>query len=430
MQGLISSSLSLVDNLMIGSLGEAELAAAGIATQLYFVHWMCMFGFTSGSSTFMAQFWGSRDLDNIKRTIGFATAVCFAVSVLFFVAAVFCPRTVMRMFTDNRQLIDLGTGYIRTAAPTFLTISIAVPFSTALRATQQTKLPLYIGIGVFTTNTLLNYVFIFGNFGAPKLGVTGAALATLMARCLEVGLVCYFVFAKKNIISGHFREYFRWNRELVVRILRNAIPTTLNETLWGLGTALFAAAYARIGVTAYAAVQAGNVINNLFTMAGFSIGDATLILVGEKLGQGKLDYAYALAGKLLKTDIAFGVISGGLLILCSRSILSLYSLSEEGMKYAFYILVIYGLFMWMTAFNGTMITGVLRCGGDAFFGMASEMGTMYLYAVPAAFFAALVLNVPIHVAVLMVKCEDIIKMLILGRRYFSKKWAKNVIHGI
>lgn len=415
---------------MVGSLGEAELAAAGIATQIYFVHWMCMFGFTSGSSTFMAQFWGNRDIENIKKTIGFAISVCFCISMLFFIAAVFCPRQVMRLFTSDAQLIELGAGYIRTAAPTFLTISFAVPFSTALRATQQTQLPLYISIGVFTTNTALNYVFIFGNFGAPKLGVTGAALATLIARCLEIVLICFVVFAKRNVVAGRLHEYLHWNRALVQRILQNAIPTTLNETLWGLGTALFAAAYARIGVTAYAAVQAGNVINNLFTMAGFSIGDATLILVGEKLGQGKLDYAYALAGKFLKTAVGFGVISGALLILCSKPILGLYSLSDEGMKFAAYILIIYGLFMWMACFNGTMITGVLRCGGDAFFGMASEIGTIYFYAVPMAFLAALVLKVPIYIAVLMVKTEDILKFVILLKRYFSKKWVKNVIHDI
>lgn len=429
-QSLIASSLSLIDNLMVGSLGETELAAVGVAIQIYFIHWMVMFGFTSGASTYMAQFWGVRDLKNIKKTTGFAICVCFFISALFFLFAMFSPHFIMRMFTDIPELIDLGTGYVRMAAVTFLTISITVPFTAALRTTQQTQIPLYISIFVFSSNTFLNYVFIFGNFGAPELGVVGAALATLISRCLELLLVLFVVFVRKNIVAGHFSEYFGWTNVLIGRILKNTIPTTINEAIWGIGTAMYVAAYARVGVTEYAAVQASNTINSIFIMAAFSIGDAALILVGEKLGEGRLDFAYELGKKLLRVGAGLGIIFGVMLIICAKPILILFDLSPEGQKYAFYIIIVYGMFMWMAVYNAISVAGILRSGGDAVFALILEMGSIWLYAVPMAFITTLVLHLPIYLAVLLVKTEDIIKFVILSKRFWSKKWAKNVIHDI
>lgn len=429
-QSLIASSLSLVDNLMVGSLGETELAAVGIATQMYFIHWMIMFGFTSGASTYMAQFWGARDLKNIKKTTGFAICVCLCISSIFFMTALFCPNWIMKIFTNIPALMNQGAGYVRMGAFTFLTISITVPFTAALRTTQQTRIPLYISIFVFSTNTFLNYVFIFGNFGAPKLGVTGAALATLIARCIELLLVLLVVFVGKNVVAGRFSEYFGWTKDLVIRIVRNALPTTVNEAMWSLGIAMCAAAYARVGVTEYAAVQVSNTINNLFTMAAFSLGDAALILVGEKLGEGKLDFAYALGRKLMHVALGVGVVFGLTLIVCSRPIIGLFDLTPDGQRYASYILMVYALLMWMSIHNGTCITGILRSGGDTVCAMLIEMGSIWLYAVPMAFIAALALDLPIYLAVLLVKGEDVIKFGILVRRFRSKKWAKNVIHDI
>lgn len=415
---------------MVGSLGEIELASVGIATQIYFIHWMIMFGFTSGASTFMAQFWGTKDINNIKKTTGFAICACLLLSSMFFLVAMFAPNWVMGVFTDIPKLIELGSGYVRMAALTFLTISITVPFTAALRTTQQTQIPLYISIFVFSTNTILNYIFIFGKFGAPQMGVVGAALATLIARCLELCLILFVVFARKNIVAGRFSDYFGWQKELISRIIKNAIPTTANEALWGVGTAMYVAAYARVGVTEYAAVQASNTINNLFTMAAFSLGDAALILVGEKLGEGRLDFAYALAKKISKISIGIGAVFGIGLILAAKPIISLFDLTPEGKTYAFYILIVYAVFMWLVVHNGVNITGILRAGGDTVFAMLAEMGSIWLYAVPMAFTAALVLHVPIYIAVLLVKMEDLIKFVILIKRFISRKWLNNMVHDI
>ena len=415
---------------MVGSLGEAELSAVGVAIQLYFVNWMVMFGFTAGATTFIAQFYGVGDMKSIRKTVGFAITVCFSIGVLFFIAAMFFPTNVVRIFSNIPEIIALGSKYVRVGSFTFLLIAVTVPMTAALRATQQTKLPLYISIVAFSTNTFLNYVFIFGHFGAPRLGVAGAALATVFARVIEFTLVLIVIFARKNVIAGPIGDFFGWHKDFAKKILNNAVPTALNESLWGLGTAMYTAAYARVGVTEYAAVQAANTINNLFIMAAFAIGDATLILVGQKLGEGKLDYAYALAKRLLKIGTIIGLIGGLLLILCAKPLISCFAFSPEAKRYAFLILVVYGVFMWLSVLNGIQITGTLRSGGDTKFAMIAETGCVWLIGVPAAFIATMFFHLPIYIAVLLVRMEDVSKFFILMKRFVSRKWVRNVIGDI
>ena len=427
LQSLIGSSLNLVDNLMVGSLGEAELNAVGVSVQFYFVHWMLLYGFTSGTATFMAQYFGVKDFHNIRKTVGFALTVTVSVSMLFFLTALIFPHYVLRIFTRFPEIIELGSGYVRACAPAFLFTAVTVPFTSALRATQQTRLPLYISGAAFLTNTFLNYLLIFGSWGAPKLGVAGAALATMIARGLEMSLILYMVFGRKNKLCGPIREFFSYTKSSAVKIVKNAVPTTINETMWGLGTSLYVAAFARIGVTEGAAVQACSTINNLFIMAAFSIGDATLILVGQKLGEGKLDYAYQLAKKMVKIGLVIGLAAGGLLIVFGKPLLSLFEFTDRGAHFALLILIVYGCTMWLNVYNAVNVTGVLRCGGDTRFAMLAEVLAVWCVGVPVAFLTALVLQWPIYFAVLAVKLEDVVKGIAVTKRFFSKKWVKNVI---
>ncbi len=430
LQNLITSSLSLIDNLMVGSLGEAELAAVGLATQIYFIQWMMLFGFCSGCATFVSQFWGTKDVASIRKVIGFALTVCVSFSLLFFVAAIFFPERILSIFTDIPGAIEMGTGYVRMGAPIFLCTSITVPFTTALRATQQTTKPLMISSTAFVTNTFLNYVFIFGKFGAPAMGIVGAALATVLARLLETSLALFVVFGRGNILKGKARDFFGWNRSFARRIVGNALPTTVNETMWGMGTAAYNAAYGRIGITAFAAIQASSTILNMFTMAFFSLGDAMLILVGQKLGQREMDEALALTKRLYRIGVTVGVAGGILLIVLAPVIVGFFDFTPDGKMYAVRILTIYGIFMGLKLFNGLTVTGSLRAGGDTRYAMVSEVSTMWLIGMPLVFTGALLLKLPVYFVVMMVQVEEITKGIILSRRLISKKWMNNVIHDL
>ncbi|MDD4564026.1 MAG: MATE family efflux transporter [Eubacteriales bacterium] len=430
LQSLITSSLNLVDNLMVGSLGEVELAAVGLSTQIYFVYWGVIFGFTSGSSAFTAQFWGKQDPHNIRRVTGFAITVCFGFGMLFFIPSVFFPEYILRIFTDIPAVIELGKDYVRIGAVCFLTLSITVPFTTALRTTQQTSVPLKISIIVFSTNTFLNYVFIFGNFGAPELGVKGAAVATAISRAIELILVIYVIFGRRNVIAGKITEFFDWHRALVTRILSTAVPVMINETMWSMGMAAYNAAYGRMGITEFAAIQASITLDSLFIMAIFSLADALLILVGQQIGMGKTDYAFALAKRLLRIGVIVGVAAGGLLILTSQFIIRIFNFTPEGQYYTLLIICIYGIMMPLKIFNGLNVVGIFRCGGDTKFAMYLEIGSVWLIGVPLVFFGALYLALPVYLVVLIEQMEEIVKGIFCRQRFRSKKWLNDLIRGL
>lgn len=430
LQGLIGSSLNLVDNLMIGHLGELPLNAVGVSVQIFFVYWMFVYGFASGAATFISQFYGVRDFVNIRRTTGFTLCVTFGMGMLFFLAAEIFPEYLLRVFTRFPEVIETGAVYVRIGAPTFLLVPLTQSLTVALRATQQTVQPLIASAIALCMNTFMNYVLIYGAFGAPAMGVAGAALATVISRTVEFVIIFCLIFVRKNRIAGPFREFFGFPRELAARIVRNSLSTTINETMWGLGTALYVAAFARISISAGAAVQACNTINNLFSMAAFSIGDAVLILVGQKLGEGKLEEGWAMSKVLVKLGILVGLVLGALTILFGRPVLGLFDFTEAGEEYAWKIILVYGATLFMEVYNAVQITGCLRCGGDTRFAMITEVGAVWIIGVPLAFITSLVWHWPVYFAVLAVKMEGVVKGVILTRRYLSKKWLRNVIEGI
>lgn len=430
LQSLIGSSLNLVDNLMIGGLGETALNSVGVAVQVFFVYWMLVYGFCGGAATFISQFFGVRDMVNVRRTAGFTVAVCMGFAILFFLGSVIFPEKIIRVFTSYPQVIELGAEYLRTGAPCFLMVAVTQPLTVSLRATQQTTQPLMASVAALCVNTVLNYALIYGKLGLPELGVQGAALATVCSRTIELTLILLFVFARKNPVKGPVRDFASCSRELAGRIVRNAVPTTINETMWGLGTSMYVAAYARISVTAGAAFQACNTINNLFSMAAFSIGDAVLILVGQKLGEGKKDEAYDMTKKLLKLALVVGAVMGVFTFLFGKPILSLFEFTPEGASMAWKVLMVYAATLWLEVYGGTLVTGVLRCGGDTKFAMFTEVGTVWCIGVPVAFTTALLLHWPVYLAVLGVKLEALVKSIILTFRFFSRKWLKNVIGGL
>lgn len=430
LQSLIGSSLNLVDNLMIGHLGELPLNAVGVSVQIFFIYWMFVFGFSSGAATFISQFYGIKDFRNIRRTTGFTLTIAFAMGVLFFLAAELFPQYLLRIFTRFPEVIEAGTVYVRVGAPCFLLVPLIQSFTVALRATQQTIQPLIASVVALCINTGMNYILIYGKLGAPAMGVAGAALATVISRCVELSILLVLIFGRRNAIAGPLKEFFGYNKDLARRIIRNALPTTINETMWGAGTALYVAAFARISISAGAAVQACNTINNMFSMAAFSIGDAILILVGQKLGEGRKAEAFQMSKVLLRLGVIIGLVLGALTILFGRPILSLFDFTEEGAADAWRILIVYAATLFIEVYNGTMITGCLRCGGDTRYAMVTEVSTIWLIGVPIAFLTSLKLGWPVFLAVLAVKTEGLVKGVILTARYRSKKWLNTVIEGV
>ena len=429
-QGVVTATLTLVDNLMVGFLGESELAAVGIASQIFFIHYLLLFGFTGGAATFMAQFFGAGDLRNIRRTAGLAMAIMLATAALFFIPGFFFTEEFLGIYSDDPAIIALAMPYVKIASITFFMAAVSSPFEMAFKSTHQTRVPMIVSIVVFTTNACLNYILIFGKFGAPAMGVAGAAIGTTVARTFELCINIFFATRKSNVFHGPFRDYIDWNREMIIRVIKNSAPTTLNEVLWSVGQSMYVAAFSRLGVTAYAGYQAARSISNIFSFAAYSMGDAALILVGKTIGEGRREDSMILAKKLFRIGTAVGTVIGIIQIAAAWPLVGLFSLTSSGMRFAFMVLVFDGLFLGMNLYNGISVTGVLRSGGDTKFAMISECSCVWFVSVPLAFITALVFHMPVHLCVLVMKAEEIIKLIILRKRFYSGKWINLVIDGL
>jgi len=258
----------------------------------------------------------------------------------------------------------------------------------------------------------------------------GAATATVVSRCLELIIYIIVIFVRKNIIAGPLRQFFAWTRGLVYRVVTNSIPTMANETLWAAGTSLYIAAFGRMGVTEAAAVQAGNSIFNLFSLACFAIGDSLLIMCGEKLGQGKMDEAFNLAKRILRVGILIGLIAGGLLIATSSFIVKAFRFTEQGLFFMSIILIVYGCMLCIKVYTAAIVTGALRSGGDTRVGLLIDIGTVWCIGVPLAFFGALVLQIPVYWVVALVQVEEIVKIFLMRWRFNSRIWVKNLVRDL
>lgn len=417
----------MVDNIMVGFLGETELAAVGVGSQLFMVHYLVLFGILSGSATFMAQFYGTRDMGNIRKVIGFDFTLLAVLGAVLFILVNCFTDSILSVYTEDPAVKALAAQYVRINSLSFLLLAVSSPLEMAFKATQQVRIPMLISNVIFFTNIAVNYVLIFGKLGFPRLGVAGAAIGTISSRIIEVIMNSLFAFRTRNEFCGKVKSYFGWDRELVKRIIKNATPTTINEFFWSFGQTMYVAAFSRISTTAYAAYQAANSIFNIFNFAAFSIGDAALILIGEKLGEGDMEYTWKLSKHLIKASLLAGLVIGTITILLSQPLSGIFKLTDMGKMYTKYILIVFGATMAADLFNGLQIAGILRAGGDTKFAMISESACIWLIAVPLAFTASLVWHLPVHLALLVTRTEMIIRGTILAKRYLSKKWMNTVI---
>lgn len=426
-QGIVVAVLGLVDNIMVGFLGEAELAAVGIAIQIFNIHYMILFGFVGGTATYTSQFYGSGNKEKIRNVIGFSIRVGMIFSIIFFIVGFFFTKEYLALFTPDPHLIDLAAIYVKAGSWVFLVITVSYPLQVGLKATQQTNVPMVMGLIVFMSNVVLNYLLIFGKFGFPRWGVYGASIATLISRVIELVIVVIFCITDWNYFKGPFKDYFGGSWLLKKKVIKNATPTTINEMLWSMAQSAYVAAFARIGTSAYAGYQAATTIRTIFHFAAFSLGEAALIMIGEKLGQGKDDEAFDLGGRLLRSGIIVGIAIGVFMASLSWPLIHLFNLSAAGFKDGALCLVVYGLTMFITLYSGMLVAGVLRAGGDTKFAMITECSTSWFIGVPIAFIAAVFLGWPVYFSLLATRIEDVIKCIIFGRRYKSRKWIKTMI---
>jgi putative MATE family efflux protein len=427
LQNLITSSLNMVDTLMISELGKSSIAAVGLANQLFFFYSLIIFGINSGSSIFISQYWGKKDTENIKRVLGLAVSFSAIAGLLFTIIALFFPETVMRFFIKEPMVVKLGSDYLRVVSLSYIITGISFAYSIASRSIGKANMPMVVAGFSFITNTVFNYLLIFGKFGFPELGVKGAAYGTLIARIVEIVFILYFVYKDIEPLAAKVSELFNWTKDFIKRYLRTIYPVIINEALWALGQVMYSAAYARIGEEATAAVQVSSTIQNVFFVLVRGLANACTVMVGNKIGAGDEEESYDYAIQFLIMSTLAGLILGGALALTPDLTLKLFrNLDSDVYTLSRKLIIIGGMFYFIRTFNSTLIVGVLRGGGDTNFSMYLEMGAVWLIGVPLAFMGVLLFKMPVYIVFILVSFEEIVKAVIGFPRVKSKKWIRNI----
>lgn len=426
-QSLVTASMHIVDNVMVGQLGEAEIAAVTQANRISFLFQLILFGLGGGTSVFVAQYWGKGDMKGIRKVMGLALAVSFSVSLVFAAVVVLMPHKVMGIFLHEQVTIDLASQYLSIVGFCYIFQSISFIVGTVQKSTEQVKLPMAAGITAIVINTVFNYGLILGKLGMPKLGVQGAAIATVTATGVEMLLVVCLGYKFRFATAAKIRELLPGSRAFVKRFFRIALPVICNETLWAMGVLVYSIVYGHMGTTAVAAFSIFNTVDQLTLVLARGLVGACSVMVGKAIGMGEEDMAQLYAKRLYAASVVVAQLTGFLIMALSGLAVSLYNVSPEVARTAQTLICISAGCMWLMASNNIIVVGILRAGGDVKYSLVLDAGTVWVVGVPMAILGGIVLGLPIQYVYAMILLEGLVKMIIGFRRFLSKKWIHNVV---
>ena len=311
----MTSLLGVIDTKMVSGLGDVAVAAVGVSTNFAFLLIMISFGFLSGLSIFVAQYWGSKDIRSIHKIFVISIIIGIVISLVFFIAAFFFPEFIIGLYNNSGDevnsviLNDFGVEYLRVAAFSYFTMTITFVIAMIMRSVERVIYPQIVAIFVVLLNTLLNYILIKGNFGFQAYGVQGAAIATLISSGLgTVLLILYLIKSKEEVFKIKFNTYKDISFQFIKKVSEKALPVAINEMMWGLGVSMYLIAFGFISTDSITSVHISNQIMGLFWVINAGISTACAIMLGNKLGEGKLELAKKWGQKFTKLSIGAGVV--------------------------------------------------------------------------------------------------------------------------
>ncbi len=426
LQNLILSSLNMVDVLMIGKLGEAAIAGVGLGNQYFFVLNLLLFGIVSGTSIYTAQYWGNKDMKGIHRVMGISLISAGLASMVFMAFGIFMPEQILGIFSKDPRVIELGTDYLRIVAMSYPMTAVTFAYVFTLRGTGEVNLPMYASTIAFLTNTVLNYLLIYGKLGFPVWGVAGAAVATVIARVLEMVIVLAVTYYKKLPAASKWRELTDINFEFVKKFFNITIPVILNESMWGLGVTMYAIAYARMGTEAFASTNISGTIERIAWVFLMGVGNSCAVMIGNKIGEDDNEMAYEYAKRFIMMGVSISVLMGLTILLTAHWILMPFNVSDIVRTYSYNNLMVFVIFILVKTCNYIIVIGILRSGGDTKFCMFIDIAGVWFVGVPLAFLGALYFKLPIYYVYALVSLEEVLKIFVAIPRVLSKKWINNL----
>ncbi|EIF6289590.1 MATE family efflux transporter [Clostridium perfringens] len=425
-QNLITFMVSMVDTLMVGDLGEIQLSAVSIANNLFFVLTILMFGLAGGSNIMISQYWGKGNVKTIHKILAIMYRVCLLITGIFIFIALFLPKYFMGIFTTDKAVIDFGASYLRIVCIGYLFYSITNCTIMMLRSVKTVSISIIVYTASLVVNSILNWIFIFGNLGAPELGIRGAAIATVCARITEFSIVLVFMFIYERKIGLKIEHLLKLDKEILKDYVGLCTPVLCNELLWAIGASMISVIVGRMGTEVVAANSINGVAHQFVTVFIFGMSNATAVIIGNTIGEGKKEKAKEYAYSIGIFSVVMGCISGLMILLIKPFVVNFYNVSYSTKLIAMEIMTVTSGIIVFQSLASNFMMGVLRGGGDAKFVLINDLIFMWLVAIPGGFFVAFVLELPVALVFLVIKCDEILKSLTSVYRVISGKWVNDV----
>lgn len=424
---LVAAFINLLDSVMLGGFGKDVIAAVGIANQWYFLFTVLVFGICGGAGVFASQYWGANDLGKVRKVLGINLILVTVASAVFILASVAAPGLIIRIFRKDAAVVDYGVRYLRIACFSYIFSGITAAYDMSLCCSENANVPfLSRFVGLFV-NMVMNWVLIFGKLGFPEMGVEGAAIATIIARAVELAIILSVVYKKKLIQAANIFELVKIPKGMLGGYFKAALPITLNEGAWALGTVVYSWIFSQISTEAMVVITIVQNVERLLLVFFHGGGNAAGILIGKLVGAGETEQAYTVSKKLCFMNMAFSICVSVVFILIRPLVLIPYNITPEIYSEALRILFMTAVIMNVKALTFFFIVGVFRNGGDTRCAAIIDMTSMWLVGVPLAFLAGLFFKLPLVAIYLCMMGEEVVKLLLSLQRFVSRKWIRNLV---
>ena len=423
LQQFMTALVGACDAIMLGKLSQDAMSAVSLATQVTFIFNLFMFAFMAGENMFVAQYYGKGDYTGISQVFSLVTKICGCIAVVFLAGTLFFPEQLMRILTNEETLIVLGSEYLRVIGISYVFSGIAQTFLAIMKNCGAVNMSTLINGVMVMLNIVLNAVFIFGLSGVPKMGIKGAALATVLATVVQFLWSVGYVLCRIRAVKFSLRSC---EKKLFGRFWQKAVPLLINNLAWGIGFSMYSVIMGHLGTDAVAANGIANISKNLVVCFCLGLGNAGSIIVGNRLGADRLQEAKEAGGTLTRTAIIAGIVSGLVLIALSPFITKMVDLTPTARGYLQKMLLICSYYIAGKSVNCMTIGGIFAAGGDSKFGMLCDSVTLWCITVPLGCICAFILKLPVMVVYFVLNLDEIIKLPVVYKHYKKYKWIKNL----
>lgn len=423
LQQFMTALVGACDAIMLGKLSQDAMSAVSLATQVTFVFNLFMFAFMAGENMFVAQYYGKGDYTGISQVFSLVTKICGCIAVVFLAGTFFFPEQLMRILTNEETLIVLGSEYLRVIGISYVFSGIAQIFLAIMKNCGAVNMSTLINGVMVILNIALNAVFIFGLSGFPKMGIKGAALATVLATVVQFLWSVGYVLCRIRAVKFSLRSC---EKKLFGRFWQKTVPLLINNLAWGIGFSMYSVIMGHLGTDAVAANGIANISKNLVVCFCLGLGNAGSIIVGNRLGADRLQEAKEVGETLTKTAIIAGIVSGLVLIALSPFITKMVDLTPTARGYLQKMLLISSYYIAGKSVNCMTIGGIFAAGGDSKFGMLCDSVTLWCIIVPLGCICAFILKLPVMVVYFVLNLDEIIKLPVVYKHYKKYKWIKNL----